>query len=77
MSHHRPLTHWLLLGALVAMWGSSFLFTKIAVGALAPGSIVFARLGIGAGLLLIVVLALRRRLASPTDDAPYDWQSWR
>lgn len=58
-----------MLGALVAMWGSSFLFTKIAVDALDPGTIVFARLGIGAGLLLAVVLVLGKRF-------PKSWRAW-
>ncbi|MEM7224866.1 MAG: DMT family transporter [Pseudomonadota bacterium] len=69
MPHQRPLLHWLMLGALVAMWGSSFLFTKIAVDALDPGTIVFARLGIGAGLLLAVVLVLGKRF-------PKSWRAW-
>ena len=62
MAPRRPLSHWLLLGALVAMWGSSFLFTKIAVEALAPSTIVAARLAIGAAVLLALMLALGRRL---------------
>lgn len=47
----RPLAHWLLLFALVAMWGSSFLFTSIAVSALPPATVVAARLIIAAVLL--------------------------
>lgn len=44
----RPLAHWLLLLALVAMWGSSFVFTSIAVRALPPTTVVAARLIIAA-----------------------------
>ena len=34
---HRPLGHWLLLLALVAMWGSAFLLTKVAVSGVLLG----------------------------------------
>ena len=58
----RPLLHWLLLGTLVAMWGSSFLFTKIAVTSLEPSAIVLARLALGAGVLLLFLVVLRQGL---------------
>jgi drug/metabolite transporter (DMT)-like permease len=70
MHARRPLTHWLLLLALVAMWGSSFLFTKIAVAAFAPTGIVAARLVLGAAVLLGLVLLSGRAL-------PRDGRSWR
>ncbi len=44
----RPLAHWLLLLALVVMWGSSFMLTSIAVSALPPATVVAARLTIAA-----------------------------
>ena len=56
----RPLTHWLLLAALVAMWGSSFMFTKIALVAFAPEVLVASRLVLAAAILL-GLLAVRRR----------------
>ena len=59
---HRPLSHWLLLFALVAMWGSSFAFTKVAATALAPKAVVAARLAIAAVVLAAVGVALGRRL---------------
>lgn len=62
METRRPLLHWLLLFALVAMWGSSFLFTKIALGGLAPSTLVAARLLLAALFLLALLLLLRRRL---------------
>lgn len=43
--------HWLLLFALVAMWGSSFMFTKVAVSVLPPTTVVAARLTIAAAVL--------------------------
>jgi drug/metabolite transporter (DMT)-like permease len=56
----RPLAHWLLLLALVAMWGSSFGFTSIAVSALPPATVVAARLIIAA-VVLVAALALGAR----------------
>jgi drug/metabolite transporter (DMT)-like permease len=66
----RPLTHWLLLVALVAMWGSSFMFTKLAVDALPPAVVVAARLVIAAALLL-ALLAVRG------EALPGAWRQWR
>ncbi len=60
MPAHRPLVHWLLLFALVAMWGSSFLFTKIAVAAIAPLDLVAGRFVL-ASLVLCALLAATRR----------------
>ena len=59
----RPLGHWLLLAALVVMWGSSFLFTKIAVAAMTPASVVTGRLVLAAAVLALVLVATRRPLA--------------
>ena len=47
----RPLSHWLLLLALVAMWGSAFMFTGIAVRGFSPAVLVAIRLVIAALLL--------------------------
>lgn len=55
----RPLGHWLLLFALVAMWGSAFMFTGIAVRGFSPTALVTIRLAIGA-VLLAGLVALRR-----------------
>ena len=62
MAAHRPLLHWLLLFALVAMWGSSFLFTKIAVAAIAPTDLVAGRFLLATATLAAVLAATRRRL---------------
>ena len=56
----HPLSHWLLLFALVAMWGSSFLLTKIAVGRLAPAQEVTGRLVLAALVLTVVAVVLGR-----------------
>ena len=62
----RPLAHWLLLLALVAMWGSSFMFTSIAVNALPPATVVAARLWIAAlGLGGALIFQGGRLPASP------------
>ncbi len=53
--HRHALSEWLSLLALTAMWGTSFLFTKVAVTALPVAWVVMARLGIGA--LVLVALA--------------------
>lgn len=53
--HRHGPGEWGSLLALTAMWGTSFLFTKVAVAALPVAWVVMARLGIGA--LVLVVLA--------------------
>ena len=58
----REGSDWLRLLVLTVMWGSSFLFTKIAVTALPMATIVSARLGIGALVLLPLMFGLSRRI---------------
>jgi drug/metabolite transporter (DMT)-like permease len=62
MSTQRTLNDWLLLFALVAMWGSSFMFNGIAVSSLPPLIIVAGRIGIAAIVLIFFVYASGRRL---------------
>lgn len=64
---HTPSAHaWRVqFVALAAIWGSSFLFIKVAVGDLAPIEVALSRVGIGA-LVLTAVLAVRRT-ALPSD----------
>ena len=47
------------------MWGSSFMFNKIAVGTVPPATVVAARLGLGALTLLVLVYARGMRLPPP------------
>lgn len=47
--------------ALGAIWGSSFLFIKVALEGLAPAQIVLGRLATGAAVLVVAVLAGRDR----------------
>lgn len=70
MRHRRPLLHWLLLLALVVMWGSSFLLNKVALAALAPTDLVAGRMVIAAVTLGFVLVVLRRTL-------PKDGRLWR
>ena len=62
MMGRRPVIHWLLLLALVVMWGSSFLLTKLAVAAVPPSVVVAGRLGIAAILLFGALMIAGRRL---------------
>lgn len=47
-----------MLAALVAFWGSNFMFVKLGVAAVPPATLVAARLAIGAVVLVAVVRAL-------------------
>ena len=48
---------WALFAAMGLIWGIPYLFIKIAVGELAPATVVFGRTAIGAALLLPIALA--------------------
>jgi len=61
---NRPISHWVLLFALVAMWGSAFMLTGIAVRGLAPSTLVAVRLLIAAIMLTFIVLLLAHRFPS-------------
>src|SRR6185369_13397838 len=49
--------NWSLLLALVAMWGSSYLFMKIGVATVAPATLVASRLVLAAAVLYVVMRA--------------------
>jgi len=59
----RPLSHWLTLLAIVALWGSSPAVNKLAVAGLAPIDVVGIRLALAAAILWGVVLVQGRPLA--------------
>jgi drug/metabolite transporter (DMT)-like permease len=63
------LTDYMLLVALAAIWGSSFMLIKVAIGTVPPVTITAARVVIGAMILTAVAIAARRRLPS----APRVW----
>ena len=54
---------------LVALWGTSFMFTAISVETVDPASVVFYRLALGALILSLVVYARG-------DSLPLDWRAW-
>jgi drug/metabolite transporter (DMT)-like permease len=58
----------MLLLALVAMWGSSFMFNRIAVASLPPLTVVAGRVGVAAIALIFIVYAMGRRLPLPGKD---------
>jgi len=60
---------WGLLGLLSLLWGRSFFFYKILVGALPPFTVVFGRVGLAA-LALNVLLIVRR---DPMPTSPRLW----
>ncbi len=69
MNSKAALTNWLLLMALVLLWGTSFMFISISVDTVDPVSVVFARVLIGAMLLTAVVYAKGLRL-------PFTREAW-
>ena len=54
---------------LVALWGTSFMFTAISVETVDPASVVFYRLALGALILSLVVYARG-------DSLPLGWRAW-
>lgn len=63
------LSEWGLLGLLSLLWGGSFFFSKLALAALPPLTVVLARVAIAAAALW---LHLRRRgISVPTTAAPW------
>lgn len=62
MAPHRSAMDWMLLAALVAMWGSSFMFIKLGVATVPTSTLVATRLILGALILLVVVYGRGARL---------------
>lgn len=61
MARPTPL-HWLMLGYLVMVWGLAFYLIAVALEALLPVTVVWARLGLGALVMAAVLLATGKRL---------------
>jgi len=51
----RSLRDWVLLLALVAMWGSAFMFIKLGVATVPPATLVAGRILIGAVTLVLTL----------------------
>jgi drug/metabolite transporter (DMT)-like permease len=47
--------NWIMLGVLSLIWGSGFLFTKIAVEEIGPPTMVLIRVSLGSVLLYAIV----------------------
>jgi drug/metabolite transporter (DMT)-like permease len=62
LQQHRTLHDWALLLALVAMWGSSFMFNKLSVATVPPATVVAGRLALGALTLLVLMVSRGVRL---------------
>jgi len=60
---------WLLLLVLSVLWGGSFFFAKIAVGAIPPLTVAFGRVGIAAACLILV--ARKTGVALPATAAAW------
>ena len=69
MKPNPTLLNWLLLLCLVLFWGTSFMFTAIAVRTVDPASLVFFRVLIGGVILTSYLYLGNRRL-------PFDLKSW-
>ncbi len=72
MDGRRGAIDWALFVGLTLLWASAYAFTKIAVDSFPPRLIIPMRLTIGAGVLLIALVASGRRL--PSLGA---WRNWR
>ena len=66
MKSSTIIVNWLLLLALIFLWGTSFLFTALAVDTIDPLSIVFYRVLIGAFVLTIYLYVRQKRLPRST-----------
>lgn len=73
MRTRRSITDWALLLALVAMWGSSFMFNKLSVVTVPPSTVVAGRLILGALILLVIVYARGARLPPLSGGR---WRTW-
>lgn len=64
-------SRWIMLGLLVALWGSAFAFAKVAVETVAPEWTMAGRLVTGA--LLLLPLAFRTGESFPRDAGKWGW----
>ena len=69
MQPRATLYNWIMLLVLVARWGTSFMFTAIAVETVDPVAVVFYRLALGAVVLGLVIYARGESL-------PLNWRAW-
>ncbi len=72
----RSVQDWLLLAALVAMWGSSFMFIKLGIASVPTATLVAARLILGAAILLVMVYLRGARLPAFTGSGLRLWGNY-
>ncbi len=61
----RTLRDWALLGILVVLWGSNFMFVKLGVATVPPATLAAGRLLVGAVMLVAVIRVLGYRFPPP------------
>lgn len=70
MTSHSLKTEMPLLALLALLWGSSYLFIKIAVAEIPPVTLIALRV-LGAAIFLMIVMAIR------SERLPQDGRTWR
>lgn len=71
MAPHRTAKDWALFALLSCLWASAFALTKLAVGGLPTGLIVFGRLAFGTFILWLVMKAQGERFPPFSDRAAW------
>ena len=69
MTKKQPLGDWILLGSLILLWSTSFIFIEITLESFTPIGIVTVRMLLGAAVLIGVLIYKKQKL-------PTDLQSW-
>ena len=65
----RPALHWLGLAILVAVWGSSFAMTKVAVQTISPAYVVALRMWVSVLIIVPILLVRREKITG-------GWRIW-
>lgn len=76
MSQRRSALDWAMLAALVAMWGSSFMFIKFGIVTVPTSTLVAARLILGALILLVIVYWRGARLPPLRQNGGRIWGNY-
>jgi drug/metabolite transporter (DMT)-like permease len=71
----RPLSAWIGLIALVAMWGSAFSISNVTVAEIAPFWLAAGRLWVGCAFSVLCLIFSRQKLPRPA-QAPGAWQAY-
>ena len=76
MNPRHSALDWALLAALVAMWGSSFMFIKLGITTVPTSTLVAARLILGALILLVIVYLRGARLPPIRKNGSRVWGNY-